>query len=216
MVKHTFLLPIAYFPKSKQSGEIKRKPYWLCICSGCHRFTEATTTALNKQRTISCTLCVRDAERYLFDQWEHDIVHDTRREYLTHSSYNAMCRRAGIAKTYRTVSVCPQWLGDGGYEQFKKDLGLRKHGGLSLERLDVHGDYEPGNCEWADRNTQSRNKTTSRFLTVNEKPINLCDFAAMLGQKSNLLSRKINRLIEAGFTESEVVEQILSTAHCAA
>lgn len=216
MTKHTFLLPIAYRPKSKQSGDIKCKPYWLCICLGCHRFTEATTTDLNRQRAISCAQCAGEAERHLCKQWEYDIVHDTRREYLTRSSYNAMCRRAGVAKTYRTVSICPQWLGQGGYGQFKKDMGLRKHGGLSLERKDVHDGYTPENCIWADRNTQSRNKSTSRVFTVNGKPINLVDLAAMLGQKANLVSRKINRLLEVGFTEPQAVEQILANAHCAA
>lgn len=58
----------------------------------------------------------------------------------------------------RGISIYPEWR-----DSFKKfeswindNLGDRPEG-LSLDRIDNDGNYEPGNLRWADRQTQNRN-----------------------------------------------------------
>lgn len=57
----------------------------------------------------------------------------------------------------RGITVCADWLGDGGFDRFLSVVGERPHAGLSLDRIDNDGNYEPGNVRWADKSTQRRN-----------------------------------------------------------
>lgn len=54
----------------------------------------------------------------------------------------------------RGITVCERWKV---FENFLEDMGECPEG-LTLERKNVNGNYEPGNCVWADWTTQARNK----------------------------------------------------------
>lgn len=57
----------------------------------------------------------------------------------------------------RGITVCARWLV---FENFYADMGDRPSG-MSLEREDVDGNYEPGNCRWGTSREQSRNKRST-------------------------------------------------------
>lgn len=93
---------------------------------------------------------------------------DDGRSSPTYNSWRAMvlrCRNPNRRdfKWYgeRGIQVCPQWLtpptGTGGFSQFLEDMGPRPEG-TTLDRIDVHGHYEPGNCRWASKEVQANNQ----------------------------------------------------------
>lgn len=53
------------------------------------------------------------------------------------------------------VRVCDRWRES--FLNFLADMG-EKPAGLSLDRINPFGNYEPGNCRWADAKTQATNK----------------------------------------------------------
>lgn len=79
----------------------------------------------------------------------------------TYSSWKSMISRCNNPndRAYPThggrgIKVCERWKA---FEEFLADMGDRPPG-LTLERLDNNGDYEPNNCKWATWSEQNRNK----------------------------------------------------------
>jgi hypothetical protein len=86
-------------------------------------------------------------------------VSDLSRRSGAYKSWQAMLKRArGTSKVdaslYAHVTVCERWTR---FENFYEDMGDRPEG-MSLDRIDPRGNYEPSNCRWADWKTQRANQ----------------------------------------------------------
>ena len=58
----------------------------------------------------------------------------------------------------RGIKVCDSWKN---YQNFLADMGRRPTPSHSLDRIDVDGNYEPGNVRWATHSEQAQNRRTS-------------------------------------------------------
>lgn len=80
-----------------------------------------------------------------------------------------------IYKNYggRGISVCNEWLDEeNGFINFYNwavENGYKERSGLSIDRVDVNGNYEPNNCRWVDNKVQVINRRKSKGKIINAK-----------------------------------------------
>lgn len=86
----------------------------------------------------------------------------------------------------RGIGVCGRWYD---VRNFLADMGRRPRG-LTLDRIDNNGHYEPGNCRWANSITQARNTRRARLYVVGGIEMNQCVAAAQLGVSDATLYRR--------------------------
>lgn len=91
----------------------------------------------------------------------------------------------------RGIRVCDRWAES--YDAFVADMGEAPEG-LTLDRIDVNGNYEPGNCRWAGWDVQHNNKRTNRPLTFHGVTKNLTEWAKDLGLSTDTLHHRLARL----------------------
>lgn len=81
----------------------------------------------------------------------------------------------------RGIKVCDRWLGDSGFSNFIKDMGSTYQPGLTLDRIDNDGNYEPSNCRWATRREQQSNRRKNRMVTFNGETKTFTEWANIMG-----------------------------------
>ncbi len=89
----------------------------------------------------------------------------------------------------RGIKVCDRWLE---FVNFLADMGARPDG-LTLERKDVNGDYEPSNCMWATRSQQQQNKRNSNLISWRGETLCVSEWARRLGAKRSTLALHIKQ-----------------------
>lgn len=91
----------------------------------------------------------------------------------------------------RGIRMCQRWLES--FEAFLEDMGHRPPDKTSIERLNVDGHYEPGNCVWATDHTQARNRTDNVHLTYKGRTQVLLDWAVELDMCKGVIKRRLQK-----------------------
>lgn len=78
----------------------------------------------------------------------------------------------------RGIRVCERWRKS--RRAFVSDMGPRPEG-MTLDRIDNDGDYEPGNCRWATRTEQQNNTRLTHFVEINGTRLSVSEWARKIG-----------------------------------
>lgn len=82
----------------------------------------------------------------------------------------------------RGITICAKWAftikGIANFITWAEANGYKK--GLTIDRIDNDGNYEPSNCRWATRKVQARNTSRNRMLTLNGKTKCVAEWAEEL------------------------------------
>lgn len=100
----------------------------------------------------------------------------------------------------RGIKVCERWSE---YVNFKSDMEPGYKVGLQLDRINNDGNYEPGNCRWATRREQSRNRRSNVWLTFRGRTQILKDWADEIGVSYTAIQYRIEHgwSVERALTE---------------
>lgn len=77
------------------------------------------------------------------------------------------------------VMVCEEWQTFVPFHEWATNNGYSE--GLSIDRIDVYGNYEPSNCRWITMSEQQNNKRNTIWLTYEGETKNVAQWAAYLG-----------------------------------
>lgn len=91
----------------------------------------------------------------------------------------------------RGIKVCDEWHDIGNFAEWVKTSNYQK--GLTIERLDVNGDYCPSNCVWATPREQANNRSTTVMLTYNGQTRPLAEWADAYGLNRHTLWSRLNK-----------------------
>lgn len=136
------------------TGEKRWSVYlWRCKCE-CGKEAIAAVNSLCSGLVSSCGCLLVETARS--NQLKHGLYGSP--AYKSWDSMIQRCNNPNSTSYPRYgamgISVCKQWLD---FSIFFADMGPRAEG-MSLDRIDPFGNYEPSNCRWANNLTQERNK----------------------------------------------------------
>lgn len=150
-------------------GVISGRRLVVAICA-CGNTTTARLEAITAGHTKSCG-CLQP-EAVIQNQTKHGMCRTP--TYYAWQGFKDRCNNGGN-KHYnnyggRGITYDPRWED---FENFLEDMGECPDT-LSLDRIDVNGNYCKDNCRWADRTIQSHNRrkmdgTSSKYVGVSYK-----------------------------------------------
>lgn len=143
--------------------------------------------------TLEVSIIRRDSESHgrsgtkQYIAWQTMIRRCYDKRHKSYTSYGA-----------RGIRVCDRWLYS--FSNFLEDMGERPDG-MTLDRIDPNGNYEPSNCRWATNKEQANNRTNSRLLTVDGVTKTVTEWA----EYSDVTAGQIARRVKSGWSHKDAV-----------
>lgn len=156
--------------------DTQRGATWLCRCK-CGKQIIRARRQLLSGKTVSCG-CFFARKR------------GGKRDSPCYQTWRSMLQRCRDKNSRswphyggRGIKVCDAWKD---FRVFERDMGPRPPG-MSIDRIDNDGNYEPGNCRWATISEQTRNYRRNVQLTCHGRTQCVTDWAEELGIDAHLI-----------------------------
>lgn len=176
---------------------------WICKCD-CGNTHVASTASLRSGHSKSCGCLNAEVHRSLDKTFTEKGGLSHTRMYKIWDSMRYRCKSDEPKKRRnykeRGIKVCDEWQKD--FMAFRKwalENGYQDN--LTIDRIDVNGDYEPSNCRWVTIESQQRNKRNTHFITFNGETKPLAEWAEIYSLNQNRLRCRIY----AGWTDPKEI-----------
>lgn len=181
-----------------------QKLFWHCVCD-CGKTTNVTAFNLthNKIRSCGCLKTEELINRSTTHNQRHTKLYEVWKtmKQRCYNPENSSYHNYGA----RGIIVCDEWKNN--FESFyiwSKSNGYKE--GLSIDRIDVNGNYEPGNCRWTTRLVQANNTRVNRYITINNETKSLSEWCRFYNISCSAIYNRIKKgmnLIDALTTPSK-------------
>jgi hypothetical protein len=91
----------------------------------------------------------------------------------------------------RGITICPEWNDYSIFREWATANGYNDN--LTIDRIEVNGNYCPGNCRWVDMKIQANNVSRNHIIEYQGKKMTMSEFANYLGISYSALQHRIER-----------------------
>ena len=166
--------------------------YWNCICD-CGEETTVSGSKLIRGITKSCGCIGRTISR------KRMTTNNGYSKTRIYSIYIGIKRRCCNPedKSYphyggRGIKICDEWLKDSKvFIEWAKSNGYNDN--LSIDRIDVNGNYEPKNCRWVTAKSQANNRTNNLFITFEGKTMTAAEWCESKGWNRHVIPARLKK-----------------------
>lgn len=176
----------------------KKNSYWLCKCD-CGNETIVIAANLKSGQSKSCG-CLRKEVSTTHGKGGTRLYHiyKSMKNRTTNPNYKEYKYYGG-----RGIKICDEWLND--FEKFYDwSVSNGYKDDLTIDRIDVNGNYSPCNCRWVTMKEQQNNRRNNHIITYHGETHTVKQWAEKLEINYNTLLSRINRYhwtIERAFTQ---------------
>ena len=174
----------------------KKKVYWKCQCD-CGEVRYHFTDTLLRGNAKSCGCGYRKHELSHSGLW--NVFYGMRKRCLNPLAHGY--------ENYggRGIKVCDEWLEKDGFIKFKEwALANGYEKGLSLDRIDNNGNYEPSNCRWATDREQANNRRNNVLVTYKGETHTISEWAKKTGLKESCIRYRFHH----GWKEEDLFKPV--------
>lgn len=163
----------------------KKEVYYLCKCTcGKEKIIRGKDLKYNKIKSCGCLNKEKTTER----NTKHNLRHTRIYRIWLLMKNRCLNSKYYLFKNYggRGITICNEWKNDFmSFYNWAMNNGYDEH--LTIDRIDVNGNYEPFNCRWATKLQQQRNTTRLRKITYKNETHCISEWAEILGLEYNTL-----------------------------
>ncbi len=173
-------------------GKRRYESLWLCKCE-CGNTSQVGIGALNSGNTKSCGCSHKESQLRNCRKHGHSSQTKISPTYISWSEMKSRCnnpKHTGYERYGgRGITIFQSWMQ---FQNFLNDMGERPSG-MTLERKDVNGNYDPDNCKWATKLEQANNTTTNKFITIKGRTKTIAEFSRESGIKAATLYYRVKQ-----------------------
>ena len=175
-----------------QTGKNKwGNPMWLCKCDcgeerivNCHNLLRGHSKScgcLQREATSKANSTHGMRSTRLYRTWAH----------MRDRCYNPKDKRYDQYGG-RGIKVCEEWCNSfQAFYEWAMENGYSDD--LTIDRIDVNGNYEPSNCRWETLKAQANNRSNNRLICIDGESLTLSQWLVKKNMKKETFYERLRR-----------------------